>query len=425
MDNTLLNFIPEMLTGEVLDDALRIAPDYNDSIRKAPAANRLVALQDLYRVYIPTEMSREVYTKLYLALLRSLQKKQSIAAIRQFSENQNRIKSKEYTSIIGGSDNFTVIGDSGIGKSATVSCVVNLISPKRVVDLPNGMRIIPCVQVQTPADCSVKGLLFEILRKVDEALDTRYHYNATRINATADILIGSVSTVALNHIGLLIVDEIQNMVNSKNGAVVVGMLTQLINNAGISICMVGTPKSAQFFGQEMMLARRSLGLSYSAFEFGAAFERFCSELLRYQYVRNRTEASPDLIQWLYHYSGGNSSVVVSLLHDAQEIAILDGSEKLDISSLAKAYNTRLGMLHDYLYREPVRAKKPEGKHSRGSFPAPSVPVGSKAAGERKTASVCPDKDNLIEEVVADAKQLRNDVVEELVNSGICIVEVLT
>ena len=124
------------------------------------------------------------------------------------------------------------------------------------------MRIIPCVQVQTPADCSVKGLLFEILRKVDEILGTRYHFNATRVNATADMLIGSVSTVALNHIGLLVVDEIQNVVNSKNGPTVVGMLTQLINNAGISICMVGTPKSALFFGQEMMLARRSLGLSY-------------------------------------------------------------------------------------------------------------------------------------------------------------------
>ena len=32
------------------------------------------------------------------------------------------------------------------------------------------------------------------------------------------MLIGSVSTVALNHIGLLVVDEIQNVVNSKNGS---------------------------------------------------------------------------------------------------------------------------------------------------------------------------------------------------------------
>ena len=57
------------------------------------------------------------------------------------------------------------------------------------------------------------------------------------------MLIGSVSQVALNHIGLLIVDEIQNVVNNKNGKSLMGMLTQLINNSGISICMVGTPES--------------------------------------------------------------------------------------------------------------------------------------------------------------------------------------
>ena len=284
MDEILRSYMPPMLTGSKLDEALRIKPQYSESIRKATEAERLIALQDLYSVYIPTDMSREIYSKLYLALLRSMSKKQSLTAIRQFSENQKIVKGKEFSSIIGGSDSFTIIGDSGIGKSATVSRVIDMISGQRVIDLPNSMRIIPCVQVQTPADCSVKGLLFEVLRKVDEILDTRYHYNATRVGSTTDMLIGSVSTVALNHIGLLVVDEIQNVVNSKNGAVVVGMLTQLINNAGISICMIGTPKSALFFGQEMMLARRSLGLSYGPFSYDDTFTGFCKELFQYQYV---------------------------------------------------------------------------------------------------------------------------------------------
>ncbi|MDQ9822301.1 hypothetical protein RFZ44_02805, partial [Acinetobacter sp. 163] len=63
----------------------------------------------------------------------------------------------------------------------------------------------------------MKGLLLEILRKVDEVLETHYYSNALRARATTDMLIGSVSQVALNHIGMLIVDEIQNVVNSKNG----------------------------------------------------------------------------------------------------------------------------------------------------------------------------------------------------------------
>lgn len=52
-----------------------------------------------------------------------------------------------------------------------------------------------------------------------------------------DTLIGTVSQVALNHIGLLIIDEIQNVVN-KNGKAIIGTLTQLINNSGLSIVKI-------------------------------------------------------------------------------------------------------------------------------------------------------------------------------------------
>ena len=407
MDEILKNYMPRMLTGDELDAALRIEPEYDESIMRATEAERLIALQDLYSVYIPTDMSREVYTKLYLALLRSMSKKQSLTAIRQFSENQRIIKGKEYSSIIGGSDSFTVIGDSGIGKSATVSRVVDMISSQRVIDLPNSMRIIPCVQVQTPADCSVKGLLFEVLRKVDEILGTRYHYHATRVNSTADMLIGSVSTVALNHIGLLVVDEIQNVVNSKNGSIVVGMLTQLINNAGISICMVGTPKSALFFGQEMMLARRSLGLSYGPFACDEMFADFSSELFRYQYVQNKTVLDDSILQWLYNHSRGNISIVVGLLHDAQEISILDGYERLDITSLERAYRGRLVMLHDYLYQVPVQGKKASTQKNQSN-----AEVVAKSS-----------EDNLITSIVTRAKRLQKDIVQELVFCGVEISEV--
>ena len=410
MDEQLRTYMPHMLTGIRLKEALRIQPEYSESIRNATESERLIALQDLYSVYIPTKMSREIYSKLYLALLRSMSKKHSLTAVRQFSENQKIIKGKEFSSIIGGSDSFTIIGDSGIGKSATVSRIIDIISGQRVIDLPNSMRIIPCVQVQTPADCSVKGLLFEVLRKVDEVLDTRYHYNATRVGSTIDMLIGSISTVALNHIGLLVVDEIQNVVNSKNGAVVVGMLTQLINNSGISICMVGTPKSALFFRQEMMLARRSLGLSYGPFSFDDTFTSFCEELFRYQYVQNKASLDSVILQWLYNHSRGNASIVVSLLHDAQEIAILDGSEELNIVSLEKAYKSRLAMLHDYLYQEPVQVKK---KSIRKRTDASEVTADSEENREQ----------TLITDVISRAKRLQKITVEELVYYGVEVMEV--
>lgn len=368
------NFIkelPEMKSGEELIEELSVFPDYEDSIRQESQTVRLMRLSDLYRLYVPSNMSTEIYAKLYLALLRSLQKKGTQAAIRQKYQNYNRIQNQEYRGIIGGSDSFTIIGTSGIGKSSAISRAIELITENRVIEIEEPyVKVIPCVIVQCPFDSSVKGLLLEILRKVDEELGSSYYKNAVRARATTDMLIGSVSQVALNHIGMLIVDEIQNVVNSKNGKSLIGSLTQLINNSGISICMVGTPECNPFFEQAMQLARRSVGLQYQSMAYDAYFESFCKILFEHQYVKNRTEISSAIIEWLYEHSSGILSVVVSLIHDAQEIAILSGKEILDMEMLNQAYNQRLSFLHSYI--QPAISQKKQTSRPKKKNPVSKI-----------------------------------------------------
>ena len=368
------NFIkelPEMKSGEELIKELSIFPDYKNSIRQESQTVRLMRLSDLYRLYVPSAMSTEVYAKLYLALLRSLQKKGTQAAIRQKYQNYNRIQNQDYRGIIGGSDSFTIIGTSGIGKSSAISRAIELITENRVIEIEEPyVKVIPCIVVQCPFDSSVKGLLLEILRKVDEELGSSYYKNAVRARATTDMLIGSVSQVALNHIGMLIVDEIQNVVNSKNGKSLIGSLTQLINNSGISICMVGTPECNPFFEQAMQLARRSVGLQYQNMAYDAYFESFCKILFEHQYVKNRTEISSAIIEWLYEHSSGILSVVVSLIHDAQEIAILSGKEILDMEMLNQAYNQRLSFLHSYI--QPAISQKKQTSRPKKKNPVSKI-----------------------------------------------------
>lgn len=349
MDNmSLIKKLPSMLSGSELEQALTILPEYDPGIINENAAVRLIALSDMYKVFVPTQMSKEIYAKMYLSLLRSLQKKESKLAVRQYSENHKSIRQQEYSGIIGGSDSFTIIGASGIGKSSSVTRAVQLLTTEEIIETKNPYsKIIPCVIVQTPFDSSVKGLLLEILRVVDEKLGSKYYSNALRTKSTIDMLIGAVSQVALNHIGLLVCDEIQHVVNHKNGKTLIGCLTQLINNSGISIAMVGTPESAAFFTQAMQLARRALGLQYNAMPYGEEFYFLCASLYRYQYVKNAAPLDDSVVRWLYEHSNGISTVV-SLLHDAQEIAILDGSETLNLTTLRTAYQNRIAMLHPYI-----------------------------------------------------------------------------
>lgn len=407
--NDILKLIPEMKAGDALISALSVLPAYDENIRSQNEAVRLIALSDLYRIYIPSPMTTEIYSKLYLALLRSLQKKMTKTAIIQQNQNHRAIHQQEYTGIMGGSDSFTIIGNSGIGKSSAISRSLSLLQADGIIETEKPYaKIIPCVVVQCPFDSSVKGLLLEILRKVDEAIGSDYYKNALKIRVTTDMLIGSVSQVAINHIGLLVVDEIQNVVNSKHGKSLVGMLTQLINNSGISICMVGTPESSLFFEQAMQLARRSLGLHYQSLECDRYFYDFCCTLFSYQYTKHKAEISDAIINWLYEHSGGIVSVVVSLIHDAQEIAILNDKEILNIETLNEAYKKRLSMLHSYI--EPTIKHRKQTATKKKAKPEPPQINGDIT------------DDFSISELAATAKANNSDIVT-LLKAHIAIEEV--
>ena len=367
--------MPDMLTGDALVSALADLPSYDPRIVEKSKTERLLALTKLYSVYVPSFMSAEIYQKLYIALMRSLQKKGTKIATQQAHENHLAIKGFESRGIIGGSDSFTIIGGSGIGKSSAVERAISLITGNRIIEVEKPYcKIIPCLVVQCPFDASVKGMLLEILRKTDDILETKYYSGALRARATTDMLIGSVSQICLNHVGMLIIDEIQNIMNSTNGNSLIGSLTQLINNSGVSICMVGTPECTVFFESAMQLARRSLGLKYDALPYDDFFTETCKLLFGYSYTKNTVKLTQPLIDWLYEHSRGIMAVLITLLHDAQEIAILAGTETLDKKSLESAFETRLTMMRNYLSSAaPVKATKTAKKKNIWSGSKENVP----------------------------------------------------
>lgn len=416
--NKVIKQLPEMLSGENLINKMQVLPKYDRKFREnGSVTERLIKLSDLYNIYIPSQMSIEIYNKLYLGIVRSLQKKGETLTIKQYNSTyktiqniKNKIGDQNYNGIMGGADSFTIIGTSGIGKSSTISRALNLIRANYMIEIEKPYtRILPCLIVQCPFDSSVKGLLVEILRKVDEQLGTSYFKSATIGNrTTTDMLIGSVSQICLNHIGLLVVDEIQNVVNSRNGKNLIGSLTQIINNSGISICMVGTPESERFFEQAMQLARRSIGLKYEELNYDSQFKNICTILFSYQYTKKYSKISDQIIESLYQYSGGNISVIISLIHDAQEISLMNGREILDLISLEEAYKKRLSMLCNYIKPE---IKKQYIKYNKNNS---SKNISQK---EKEINSIVTIKD-----IVLTAKKENVNIIKEL--SKYIIVEVI-
>ena len=194
----------------------------------------------------------------------------------------------------------------------------------------------------------------------------------------------------------------------------IGMLTQLINDSGISICMVGTSESVMFFESSDYLARRSLGLQYQAMDYDDDFHKICKELYSYQYVKHYTELTEAITEWIYEHSAGIISNIVVLLHDAQEIAIMDGTEALDISSLNKAYKNRMALLHDYIAPSIQKRKS-------------TTTIGKKAdkiheLEEKQDFIEETEQENLIALLVAQAKQNSTDIVK-LMQENLIVMEV--
>lgn len=343
MDNLAI-LLPPLLTGESLTKAMSRLPNYNPDDRLLSANERLIRLANIYRIFVPTTMCWEIYYKLYTMTRMSLEQKGDSDSIRRLNSTYRWMCGTEYHGVITGATSATVIGSSGIGKTSCLQYAVEQLGG--VIETQESChKIIPALSISTPFDASCKGLLFQIVVALDEALGSNYYESVCKGRVNSQQLLGFVCQICHLHVGTLIVDEIQNIVEHRAGQQLYMMLIQLINTTGISLLMVGTPECIEYFQQVPQMARRTVGLEYGPMNYGDDFYRLCSTIYAYQYVSNASTISEPIFRWLYEHSGGLPSTLVALIHDAQEVAILRGIESLGLESLTIAYNERMRMLH--------------------------------------------------------------------------------
>ena len=191
-----------------------------------------------------------------------------------------------------------------------------------------------------------------------------------------DVLVSQLNQIVrVNHIGLLVIDELQNIAYRKSdgGIRFLNFLVHLINGAGVSVCMVGTPRVLQVLQQEFRSARRTTGLVYDRLPNDKEFSLLLHGLWHYQYTQYATDLTPELANWLYRKTQGIPDILSKLLYNAQKQAILDGREKLDLEVFESAFIKNLEMVSEYISE---LSAKPIVK--RQAKTTPEVSVGSVA-----------------------------------------------
>ena len=91
-----------------------------------------------------------------------------------------------------------------------------------------------------------------------------------------------------------------------------------------------------------------MGLKYTTLPYDEYFKNICNILFKYQYTVKNTSINEEIYKWIYEHSYGNISIIISLIHDAQEIAITSNVNKIDIKILNESYQSRAEMYHKFI-----------------------------------------------------------------------------
>jgi hypothetical protein len=409
------NILRPLLFGDEILKRLQHLPQKID-VEHSSSSERLQALNDLYDLFIPhDQMSVEIYMKLHLMASRSLDKKNSLEAIRQSNLNRRYLTEGTYPETLStgtSSDaSMTIIGPSGIGKSSNIGRVISLIAPDVVTIEKPYRKIIPFLLIQIPFDSNPKSLFTEIAREIDRKIGTNYLASANRVTMSTSRLLSMASSMLLNHVLCLVLDETQNLIINKTGKFFVNLLTQLINSSRVGIVLVGTEDTSSLFASSPFLQRRTFGLQYYLLSYeDVYFRHFCETLFEYQYTLNKITLNEAMLSFIYQISNGSIAIITSLFIQANEMAILNGSERIDLPLLKEAALRRMGVLFENLKVNKSHTQKPNND-KEFEIPEDSIDL-----------EVTPLPDNFMVQIANEAKSSDTDAVQ-LLQGNIPIIEI--
>lgn len=242
-NNPFIEALPPMLSGKDLIHALAVIPPYNDSDRDRSTGERLQLLSSLYEFYQPLSMTIDLYCEIYTAMQHCYGQYSPQSEAAAFQNGYSLMHGNALAASIGGGNSFSVIGVSGLGKSTALQRVLSLFPQVIEHTSYHGQNFychqIPYLVVQTPHDASIKALILDIYLQIDSLVGTSYQKDALSRRLSIDVLVSQLNQIVrVNHIGLLVIDELQNIAYRKSDG---GIAESCILTHKFSICLSAFP----------------------------------------------------------------------------------------------------------------------------------------------------------------------------------------
>ena len=226
----------------------------------------------------------------------------------------------------------SLIGCSGMGKSTGVESTLGSF-PQCIYHPDYRMTQVVWLKVDCPRNGSVSDLARAILRAFDRVLDTDF---AGQIGSREgpDSLLAKVAHYALaNHLGILVLDEMQNLTVKKSGGreEMLNWFQSLVNELKIPILLMGTYKARSVLGLNMRHARRAAvvgSFTWDPLVKGPEFEYLVKNTWEYSWLRETGPLTQEMLDTIHQETQGVRAFVIDMFLVAQLHALWKGVETI-------------------------------------------------------------------------------------------------
>jgi len=160
-------------------------------------------------------------------------------------------------------DSLAIIGISGIGKTTAIERLLSMypqvIKHELYKDQFFNRTQIVWLKIDCPYDGSLSTLCKSFFKAIDDLLGTHYLEKFGYFQrVTSTMLLYMTSLASLYGIGVLVIDELQHLLNSKHEQEeMLNFFVTLSNTVGIPTVLIGTSKAQLLFKGNFRQARRA------------------------------------------------------------------------------------------------------------------------------------------------------------------------
>lgn len=364
--NPLIEALPPILeTEEQVVDAFYSLPRVRDEERGLPPLLRTHVIKRVKGFIQPLPIHIKMESKISVLIRQSylsrnplgIEYKKRMKLLHQLKE-ENEINADEvanyYSGFTSTAECMFINGVSGMGKTTAARRILQMY-PQIIRHSEYGGQLftrtqIVWLKVDCPYDGSFTTLCRNIFQEIDRLTGSRWNEKYGYLTRSTSTMVMHLTTLLANYdVGLIVIDEIQNLYNAKGDPTeMLDFFVTITNTFSVPIVFIGTNRARNLFQKNFRLARRIQSDGYIEIanlkKDSAEWCLFIESLWSFHVLEDDLPMNNEFNEVFYDQCQGVIAVAIMLFMFAQNRAISEGKTALTPETINKTANEDLKLI---------------------------------------------------------------------------------